>query len=73
MMAVAAASAPRSSSTSAPSAPASPSGTSTARPRRQCLKRQLLPEDIARVVLFFAADDSGACTSQSYVVDGGWV
>jgi len=41
--------------------------------RRQCLKRQLLPEDIARVVLFFAADDSGACTSQSYVVDGGWV
>jgi D-xylose 1-dehydrogenase len=41
--------------------------------RRQCLKRHLLPEDIARVVLFFAADDSGACTSQSYVVDGGWV
>ena len=24
--------------------------------RRQCLKRKLLPEDIARVVLFFAAD-----------------
>jgi NAD(P)-dependent dehydrogenase (short-subunit alcohol dehydrogenase family) len=41
--------------------------------RRQCLKRKLLPEDIARVVLFFAADDSGACTSQSYIVDGGWV
>ncbi len=41
--------------------------------RRQCLKRKLLPEDIARVVLFFAADDSGACTNQSYVVDGGWV
>jgi len=41
--------------------------------RRQCLKRKLLPEDVARVVLFFAADDSGACTSQSYVVDGGWV
>jgi len=40
---------------------------------RQCLKRKLLPEDIARVVLFFAADDSGACTSQSYIVDGGWV
>ena len=37
--------------------------------RRQCLKRKLLPEDIARVVLFFAADDSGACTNQSYVVD----
>jgi D-xylose 1-dehydrogenase len=41
--------------------------------RRQCLKRQLLPEDIARVVLFFAADDSRACISQSYAVDGGWV
>jgi D-xylose 1-dehydrogenase len=39
--------------------------------RRQCLKRKLLPEDVARVVLFFAADDSGACTSQSYIVDGG--
>jgi NAD(P)-dependent dehydrogenase (short-subunit alcohol dehydrogenase family) len=41
--------------------------------RRQCLKRKLLPEDVARVVLFLAADDSGACTNQSYVVDGGWV
>jgi D-xylose 1-dehydrogenase len=41
--------------------------------RRQCLKRKLQPEEIARVVLFFAADDSAACTSQSYIVDGGWV
>ncbi len=41
--------------------------------RRQCLKRKLVPEDIARVILFFAADDSSACTNQSYVVDGGWV
>lgn len=41
--------------------------------RRQCLKRKLVPEDIARVVLFLAADDSDACTNQSYVVDGGWV
>jgi NAD(P)-dependent dehydrogenase (short-subunit alcohol dehydrogenase family) len=40
--------------------------------RRQCLKRKLVPEDIARVVLFFAADDSAGCTAQSYVVDGGW-
>ena len=40
---------------------------------RQCLKRKLMPGDIARVVLFFAADDSGACTNQSYIVDGGWV
>jgi NAD(P)-dependent dehydrogenase (short-subunit alcohol dehydrogenase family) len=41
--------------------------------RRQCLKRKLWPEDVARVVLFFAADDSSACTSQSYIVDAGWV
>jgi D-xylose 1-dehydrogenase len=41
--------------------------------RRQCLKRKLVPEDIARVVLFLASDDSAACTSQSYIVDGGWV
>ncbi len=40
---------------------------------RQCLKRKLLPEDIAKAVLFFASDDSGACTAQSYIVDGGWV
>jgi NAD(P)-dependent dehydrogenase (short-subunit alcohol dehydrogenase family) len=41
--------------------------------RRQCLKRTLVPEDIARVVLFLASDDAAACTAQSYVVDGGWV
>lgn len=41
--------------------------------RRQCLKRKLYPDDIARVVLFFAADDSGACTNQNYIADGGWV
>ncbi|MGJ4904191.1 SDR family NAD(P)-dependent oxidoreductase [Bradyrhizobium sp. HKCCYLS2058] len=40
--------------------------------RRQCLKRKLVPDDIARVVLFFAANDSGACTNQNYIVDGGW-
>lgn len=40
--------------------------------RRQCLKRKLYPVDIARVVLFFAADDSGAMTSQQYVADAGW-
>jgi NAD(P)-dependent dehydrogenase (short-subunit alcohol dehydrogenase family) len=40
--------------------------------RRQCLKRKLVPADIARAVLFFAADDSAGCTAQSYVVDAGW-
>jgi NAD(P)-dependent dehydrogenase (short-subunit alcohol dehydrogenase family) len=40
---------------------------------RQALKRDLVPEDVARLVLFLAADDSDAITNQSYVVDGGWV
>jgi NAD(P)-dependent dehydrogenase (short-subunit alcohol dehydrogenase family) len=40
--------------------------------RRQCLKRKLVPEDVARTVLFFAAADSAACAAQSYVVDAGW-
>lgn len=41
--------------------------------QRQCIKRKLVPADIARVVLFFASDDSGACTNQNYIADGGWV
>jgi NAD(P)-dependent dehydrogenase (short-subunit alcohol dehydrogenase family) len=40
---------------------------------RQALKRDILPEDVARLVLFLAADDSSAITNQSYIVDGGWV
>lgn len=40
---------------------------------RQCLKRELEPDDVARVVLFLASDDSAAMTNQSYIVDGGWV
>jgi NAD(P)-dependent dehydrogenase (short-subunit alcohol dehydrogenase family) len=40
---------------------------------RQCLKRKLYPDDIARVVLFLCADDSAAMMNQSYIVDGGWV
>jgi len=39
----------------------------------QALKRDILPEDVARLVLFLAADDSSAITTQSYVIDGGWV
>jgi D-xylose 1-dehydrogenase len=41
--------------------------------RSQALKREILPDDVARLVLFLAADDSSAITNQSYVVDGGWV
>jgi NAD(P)-dependent dehydrogenase (short-subunit alcohol dehydrogenase family) len=39
----------------------------------QFLKRHLGPADVARLVLFLAADDSDAITSQSFIIDGGWV
>ena len=40
---------------------------------RQCIKRMLEPNDIAKPVLFFASDQSSGCTAQNYVVDGGIV
>ncbi|MDX2101631.1 MAG: SDR family oxidoreductase [Alphaproteobacteria bacterium] len=39
----------------------------------QCLKRRLVPEDVARMVLWLAADDSDGCTGQAFLVDGGIV
>ena len=41
--------------------------------KSQCLKRKLVPADIARAVLFFSSDESSGCTNQSYIVDGGWI
>ncbi|GLS18713.1 dehydrogenase [Labrys miyagiensis] len=38
---------------------------------RQCMKRSLVPDDIARTALFLAADDSFMLTKQCIVVDGG--
>ncbi len=40
--------------------------------RVQCLPGRLYPPDVARMVLFLAADDSRTCTNQTFVVDGGW-
>ena len=39
--------------------------------RSQCLKQKLVPADVARMVLWLAADDSRMCTSQLFVVDAG--
>lgn len=39
----------------------------------QSIKRTLMPEDVSRLILFLAADDSSAITGQSHIVDGGWV
>lgn len=39
---------------------------------RQCLKRRLVPDDIARVAVFLTSEEASAITNQQYVVDGGW-
>jgi D-xylose 1-dehydrogenase len=40
--------------------------------RNQCLPHKLYPADVARLVLWLAAEDSRSCTAQKWVVDGGW-
>ncbi|MCG9696616.1 SDR family oxidoreductase [Shewanella sp. Isolate11] len=39
----------------------------------QCIKDYVMPEDIAAMALFLASDDSKLCTSQNFIVDGGWI
>lgn len=39
----------------------------------QCIKEYVMPEDIAAMALFLAADDSKLCTAQNFIVDGGWI
>jgi NAD(P)-dependent dehydrogenase (short-subunit alcohol dehydrogenase family) len=39
----------------------------------QSLKRHLYPDDVARLALFLAADDSSGITGQSHIIDAGWV
>jgi NAD(P)-dependent dehydrogenase (short-subunit alcohol dehydrogenase family) len=41
--------------------------------QRQCLKRKLQPDEIAKFTVFLASEEASACTNQQYVVDGGWV
>lgn len=40
--------------------------------KNQCLPGKLYPDDVARMVLWLAADDSRMVTAQDFVVDGGW-
>jgi NAD(P)-dependent dehydrogenase (short-subunit alcohol dehydrogenase family) len=38
----------------------------------QVVKRKLYPDDMARLILFLASDESGAVANQMIVADGGW-
>jgi D-xylose 1-dehydrogenase len=40
---------------------------------RQALKRMILPEEVAKLILFLGSDESLAITNQSFIIDGGWV
>ena len=41
--------------------------------QEQCVKRRLVGDDVAQMVLFLASDVSSACSSQNFIVDGGIV
>jgi NAD(P)-dependent dehydrogenase (short-subunit alcohol dehydrogenase family) len=32
-----------------------------------------MPEEVSRLLLFLAADDSSAITGQNYIIDAGWM
>ena len=40
---------------------------------RQALKKDIPPEEVAKLILFLASDESSAITNQSFIVDAGWV
>lgn len=39
----------------------------------QSLQRDLVPEDVAKVIVFLGSDEASGVTGSTYVVDGGWV
>ena len=39
--------------------------------RDQALKKRIVPDEFVQMILFLAADDSGGCTAQQFLVDGG--
>jgi D-xylose 1-dehydrogenase len=39
--------------------------------KAQCIRCKLYPDDVARLVMFLASDDSSGCTNQSHVIDRG--
>ncbi|MGH7121670.1 MAG: SDR family NAD(P)-dependent oxidoreductase [Acetobacteraceae bacterium] len=41
--------------------------------KTQCLKTKLVPNDVANLVLWLAADDSAMCSAQNFIVDGGLI
>ena len=41
--------------------------------KNQCLKRKLMPDELAKAVLFLASEESSGMTNQSIIVDAGWV
>jgi NAD(P)-dependent dehydrogenase (short-subunit alcohol dehydrogenase family) len=40
---------------------------------RQAIKRDIHPEEVAKLILFLASDESLAITNQNFVIDAGWV
>jgi NAD(P)-dependent dehydrogenase (short-subunit alcohol dehydrogenase family) len=38
----------------------------------QCLKKRVLPDDVANMGLFLASDAAEKCTAQDFIVDAGW-
>jgi NAD(P)-dependent dehydrogenase (short-subunit alcohol dehydrogenase family) len=40
---------------------------------KQSIRRELVPDDVARLVLFLASDDSSAISNQNHIIDGGWI